>query len=192
MLIGRSPNLDAFYLSSSRPSFRLLHTEAVAACCLKLAVDSPAGGRASGLQGSPVCAHQNLHVPAQHPRKRLPSSQEELLDETVKEDLGSINYEEAALRLGAALVVLAPVRAGAPEAPRLLTPRACVCAEHPPKRLPSSLDELLDEAMKEDLGSINYEEGNEDDSAMIDKLRSDLSADRYGIDISPAVERDIQ
>ena len=40
--------------------------------------------------------------------------------------------------------------------------------------------------------ACQFEEGNEDDSAMIDKLRSDLSADRYGIDISPAVERDIQ
>lgn len=58
------------------------------------------------------------------------------------------------------------------------------CAEHPRKRLPASLEELLDEAVKEDVG---FAEGDEDDLAMIDKLRSDTAADRYGLDMGPTV-----
>lgn len=59
-----------------------------------------------------------------------------------------------------------------------------VYAEHPRKRLPASLEELLDEAVKEDAG---FAEGDEDDAAMVDKLRSDTAAERYGLDIGPTV-----
>ena len=67
----------------------------------------------------------------------------------------------------------------------------CWHAVHPRKGYARSLAEMLEEAVREDLGQDAYDAGGEDDSAMVDKLRSDMSGDRYGIDISPAVKRDI-
>ena len=60
-------------------------------------------------------------------------------------------------------------------------PTLSSCAEHPRKRLPQSLEELLDEAVKSDVSRVAFDETTDDDSAMIDKLRSDVAADRYGI-----------
>ena len=63
-------------------------------------------------------------------------------------------------------------------------PLSVLDAEHPRKGYARSLAELLDEAVKEDVQ--DFGEGTEDDAAMVDKLRSDVAADRYGLDISPA------
>ena len=63
----------------------------------------------------------------------------------------------------------------------------CWHAVHPRKGYARSLAEMLDEALREDLGQDAYDAGGEDDSAMVNKLRSNVSAHRYGIDISPAV-----
>ena len=56
-----------------------------------------------------------------------------------------------------------------------------------------SLKELLDDAVKRDLGKeMLHEAGNEQDSAMIDKLRRDVLADCYGIDLTPAVQGEME
>ena len=58
------------------------------------------------------------------------------------------------------------------------------------ERKSKSLKELLDKAVKQDLGSELqvHEDASEEDSAMLDKLKSDISADSYGIDIHPAID----
>ena len=58
------------------------------------------------------------------------------------------------------------------------------------ERKNKSLKELLDKAVKEDLGSAlqMHEDISEEDSAMLDKLKGDISADTYGIDIHPAMD----
>ena len=66
-------------------------------------------------------------------------------------------------------------------APRIKADTVCSCAEHPRKRLPRSLEELLDEAVKSDVGKGAFDETTDDDSTMVDKLRSDVAADRSGI-----------
>ena len=63
-----------------------------------------------------------------------------------------------------------------------------VCAEHPRKGYARSLAELLDEAVKED--AQDWSAGDEDDAARVEKLRSDVAADRYGLDVSLAAGGD--
>ena len=62
------------------------------------------------------------------------------------------------------------------------------------KNLPlwQSLAELLDQAVKEDLGPEAYSKGTDDDATMIDKMRSNVhvAADRYGIDVFPVLGED--
>ena len=66
-------------------------------------------------------------------------------------------------------------------------------AEHQFKNMPQSLAEMLDRAVKEDLGPEGFGEGTDDDAVMIDKLRSDVAANRYGIDLSPVLgEEDME
>ncbi|CAL5223803.1 g6374 [Coccomyxa viridis] len=60
--------------------------------------------------------------------------------------------------------------------------------EHPRKGYARSLAQLLDEAVKED--AQDFGAGDEDDAAMVEKLRSDVAADRYGLDVSPAAGGD--
>ena len=50
------------------------------------------------------------------------------------------------------------------------------------------LKELLDDAVKRDLGVQQYADVSEEDAAMLDKLKQDISADSYRIDIKPAIE----
>ncbi len=58
------------------------------------------------------------------------------------------------------------------------------------ERKNKSLKELLDKAVKRELGSElqMHEDASEEDSAMLDKLKGDISADSYGIDIQPALD----
>jgi len=58
------------------------------------------------------------------------------------------------------------------------------------KNLPQSLIELLDEAVKQDLGVDAFGKVSDDDAAVIDKLRSNIAADRLGINISPVLVGD--
>ena len=52
----------------------------------------------------------------------------------------------------------------------------------------------MDEAVKKDLGTElqMHEDASEEESAMIEKLKHDVQADSYGIDISPAVAGDLE
>ena len=63
-------------------------------------------------------------------------------------------------------------------------------AEHQFKNMPQSLAELLDQAVKEDIGPEGFGQGSDDDATMTDKLRGDVAADRYGIDVSPVLGGD--
>ena len=56
-------------------------------------------------------------------------------------------------------------------------------------RKDKSLEELLDEAVKKDMGTELqvHEDASEEDSAIIEKLKCDVSANSYGIDIHPAI-----
>ena len=63
-----------------------------------------------------------------------------------------------------------------------------VHAEHPRKGYARSLAELLDEAVHEDLQE--FPGADEDDAINVEKLRSDVAADRFGLDLSPAAGGD--
>ena len=54
------------------------------------------------------------------------------------------------------------------------------------------LKELLDDTIKRDLGAQQYADVSEEDAAMLDKLKQDISADIYHIDIKPAIQGELE
>ena len=146
----------------------------------RLHVDPAQGARPAGLQGRPLHPYRpqpkpgsvSVLPPSFHSRARAAQC-----SGAVREVWHRGSWPSPSHRMG----VLVKEGCLSWGAPRIEADAVYFCAEHPRKRLPRSLEELLDEAVKSDVGKGTFDETTDDDSAMVDKLRSDVAADRSGL-----------